>query len=148
MAQAPLSMVYRSDKQLPILFRTLHSFYRLGTFCDVILVTSHCRIRVHSVIMAAFSPLLYQMLGGETWSVERRQMEVTLPNVDYVALVSLIEYCYTGVITVDSSSADKILGVAVALQVKEVEKLCVTFINAQQSFSSEVSCSIVTITDM
>lgn len=138
MSQAPLSMVYRSDKQLPVLFRTLHGFYRLGTFCDVVLVTSHCRIRVHSVIIAAFSPLLYQMLGGESWSIERRQLELTLPNVDYVSLLSLIEYCYTGVITVDSSSADKILGVAIALQVKEVEKLCVTFLNAQRSFSSEL----------
>ncbi|XP_033745974.1 zinc finger and BTB domain-containing protein 44-like [Pecten maximus] len=138
MSQAPLSMVYRSDKQLPVLFRTLHGFYRLGTFCDVVLVTSHCRIRVHSVIIAAFSPLLYQMLGGESWSIERRQLELTLPNVDYISLLSLIEYCYTGVITVDSSSADKILGVAIALQVKEVEKLCVTFLNAQRSFSSEL----------
>ncbi|XP_060083323.1 zinc finger and BTB domain-containing protein 44-like [Ylistrum balloti] len=138
MSQAPLSMVYRSDKQLPVLFRTLHGFYRLGTFCDVVLVTSHCRIRVHSVIIAAFSPFLYQMLGGESWSVEHRQLELTLPNVDYISLLSLIEYCYTGVITVDSSSADKILGVAIALQVKEVEKLCVTFLNAQRSFSSEL----------
>ncbi|XP_021343302.1 zinc finger and BTB domain-containing protein 44-like [Mizuhopecten yessoensis] len=138
MSQAPLSMVYRSDKQLPALFHTLHGFYRLGTFCDVVLVTSHCRIRVHSVIIAAFSPLLYQMLGGESWSIERRQLELSLPNVDYISLLSLVEYCYTGVITVDSSSADKILGVAIALQVKEVERLCVTFLNAQRSFSSEL----------
>lgn len=140
MALAPLSMVYRSEKQLPHMFQNLQGFYRTGDFCDVVLNVGPCRISAHGVILAAFSPYLCSMLQGDLDN--RCRTELSLQNLDHVGLRCLIDYCYSGVITVDSSSADKILGVAKTLQVKEIEKLCLTFLTAQQNFSSEVISQI------
>jgi len=51
----------------------------------------------------------------------------------------LIDFCYSSNITVDSQSADKILTAANILQIKEIEKLCITFLAAQQALKSEVT---------
>jgi hypothetical protein len=53
-------------------------------------------------------------------------------------LKAVVDFFYNGIITVDSDSAEQIFTLANTLQVKEVEKLCLTFLNAQQSFASEV----------
>ena len=65
--------------------------------------------------------------------------EITLRNhLEEEAVCQLINFCYSSDITVDSKSADKILTAANFLQVKEVEKLCITFLVAQQALKPEV----------
>ena len=54
----------------------------------------------------------------------------------------LVDFCYSSNITVDSQSADKILTAANILQIKEIEKLCITFLAAQQALKSEVTLSV------
>ena len=65
--------------------------------------------------------------------------EITLrSHLEEEAVCQLINFCYSSDITVDSKSADKILTAANFLQVKEVEKLCITFLVAQQALKPEV----------
>lgn len=130
---APLSMVYRSDQQSKQLGQVLHEFLRNGEFCDIKLLVGSTQIHVHKVILAAFSPYFYQTL-------QQNVSVLTLHNFDERAVRSVIDFCYTGTIMVDTVSAEKLLPLAQTLQIREVEKLCRTFLTAQQSLtSSEVN---------
>ena len=64
--------------------------------------------------------------------------ELPCEQFDETVLSNLIEFCYTGSITVDSVSASRMLNAATTLQITEVEKLCLTFLRAHQSFVCEV----------
>ncbi|KAJ8301139.1 hypothetical protein KUTeg_020126 [Tegillarca granosa] len=130
---APLSMVYRSDQQHKQLGQVLHEFLKNGEFCDIKLLVGSAQINVHKVILAAFSPYFYQIL-------QQNVSLLTLHNFDERAVRSVIDFCYTGTIMVDTVSAEKLLPLAQTLQIREVEKLCRTFLTAQQSLTgSEIS---------
>lgn len=136
MNSAPLSMVYRCDKQLSKLTKQLKHFYNSGEFCDVILHSRTSQIHAHRIILAAFSPHFYHCINRHT---DRRNIaEIQLRSFDDRAVKAIVDFFYNGVITVDSDSAEQIFSLANTLQVKEVEKLCLTFLNAQQSFASEI----------
>lgn len=129
-------MVYRCDKQSSKLSQQLKHFYSCGEFCDVILYSRSSQIHAHRLILAAFSPYLYHNINRHT---DRRNIaEIQLRNFDDRAVKAIVDFFYNGIITVDSDSAEQIFSLANTLQVKEVEKLCLTFLNAQQSFASEI----------
>lgn len=129
-------MVYRCDKQTSKLSQQLKHFYSCGEFCDVILYSKSSQIHAHRLILAAFSPYFYHCIHRNT---DRRNVaEIQLRSYDDRIVKSIVDFFYNGVITVDSDSAEQIFSLANTLQVKEVEKLCLTFLNAQQSFASEI----------
>ena len=143
MNSAPLSMVYRCEKQTSKLSQQLKHFYDSGEFCDVVVFSKSSQIFAHRIILAAFSPYFYHCIHR---SAERRSIaEIQLRNYDHRAVKAVVDFFYNGIITVDSDSAEQIFALANALHVKEVEKLCLTFLNAQQSFASEVGCNDVFI---
>lgn len=134
MESAPLSMVYRSEKQLPKLNLAFQEFYQHEEFCDITLVTSNKRFRAHRVVLAAFSPYFYQAFSQQNNYLS----DFSCHRFDEGSLKCLLDFCYSGVITVNTVSADKLLSVATVLQIKEVEKLCQTFLRAHQAFVHEV----------
>lgn len=134
MESAPLSMVYRSEKQLPKLNLAFQEFYEHEEFCDITLVATTKRFRAHRVILAAFSPYFYQAFSQQNSYLS----EFSCHRFDEGSLKCLLDFCYSGVITVNSVSAEKLLSVATVLQIKEVEKLCQTFLRAHQAFVHEV----------
>ncbi|KAK3101754.1 hypothetical protein FSP39_022911 [Pinctada imbricata] len=138
MASAPLSMVYQSEQQIPRLTQSLKDFYRSEDFCDVTLVVGSKRIHAHKVILASFSPFFYQSLKIQG----SYHTELPCDQFDENVLKSLVDFCYLGSITVDSVSASQMLSAAITLQIKEVEKLCLTFLRAHQSFVCEISSDV------
>lgn len=129
-------MVYRCDKQTSKLAQQLKHFYTCGEFCDVILYSRTSQVHAHRLILAAFSPYFYHTIHRNT---DRRNIaEIQLRSYDDRIVKAIVDFFYNGVITVDSDSAEQIFSLANTLQVKEVEKLCLTFLNAQQSFASEI----------
>ena len=90
-------------------------------------------IRIQRVILYSTCRDLFQQPSSKQCS------EITLrSHLEEEAVCQLINFCYSSDITVDSKSADKILKAANFLQVKEVEKLCITFLVAQQALKPEV----------
>ncbi|XP_062617709.1 zinc finger and BTB domain-containing protein 42-like isoform X1 [Saccostrea cucullata] len=138
MDSAPLSMVYRSEKQLPKLNVAFQEFYKHEEFCDITLVTNTKRLRAHRVVLAAFSPYFYQAFSQQNNYLS----DFNCHRLDEGSLKGLLDFCYSGVITVDSVSAEKLLSVATVLQIKEVEKLCQTFLRAHQAFVCEIASEI------
>lgn len=138
MESAPLSMVYRSEKQLPKLNLAFQEFYEHEEFCDITLVATTKRFRAHRVVLAAFSPYFYQAFSQQNSHLS----EFSCHRFDEGSLKCLLDFCYSGVITVNSVSAEKLLSVATVLQIKEVEKLCQTFLRAHQAFVHEIGTDI------
>lgn len=87
--------------------------------------------------MKCFPFYLYRDLFHEPSN--KHKTDITLGNhLRDESVRQLVDFCYSSNITVDSQSADKILTAANFLQIKEIEKLCITFLAAQQALKSEV----------
>lgn len=134
-AGAPLSLRYHSDQLGQKVSTSLQEFFETGEFCDIVLIVGSAKIRAHRVVLASFSPYFRDLFQQPT---SKQCSEITLRNhLEEDAVCQLINFCYSSDITVDSKSADKILTAANFLQVKEVEKLCITFLVAQQALKPE-----------
>ncbi|KAG8135058.1 hypothetical protein E2320_008132, partial [Naja naja] len=66
--------------------------------CDVTIVAEDMEIAAHRVVLAACSPYFYAMFAGEM--SESQAKSVQIKEVDGWTLKMLIEYIYTGEITV------------------------------------------------
>lgn len=132
---APLSLRYHSDQLNNKVVSVLREFYQTGEFCDVIIHIGNIKIHAHRVVLAAFSPYFRDYFHE---AENRHKTDITLGNhLRDECVQQLVDFCYSSNITVDSESADKILTAANFLQIKEIEKLCITFLAAQQALKSE-----------
>lgn len=73
---------------------------------------------VFRVILAACSPYFRAMFTGEL--AESRQTEVTIRDVEELAMEILIDFCYTSYIVVEESNVQTLLPAACLLQVQNV----------------------------
>ena len=64
---------------------------------------------------------------------ESRQNSVILQEMDEQAMELMIEFFYSGCITISSSNVQDILPVACVLQVKSVQEACCEFLKRQLS---------------
>ena len=62
------------------------------------------------------------MFTGEL--AESRQTEVTIRDVDELAMEILIDFCYTAYIVVEESNVQTLLPAACLLQVRKIKKPC------------------------
>ena len=67
------------------------------------------------MILAACSPYFRAMFTGEL--AESRQTEVTIRDVEELAMEILIDFCYTSYIVVEESNVQTLLPAACLLQV-------------------------------
>ena len=67
----------------------------------------HYPLAVCRVILSACSPYFYAMFTGEL--VESRQTEVTIRDIDELAMELLIDFCYTSHIVVEESNVQTLL---------------------------------------
>lgn len=137
MACAPLSLRYQSKQHASNMLESLSDLYKTETLCDIILNVGTCKIRAHKIILAAFSPYFRSMFGPSGDCQNRP--EVTLSDIDEDAAKLLVDFCYTGMIIVDSQTVESLLTAVTIMQLREMEKLCMTFLTAQQAMSGEVT---------
>ena len=64
---------------------------------------------------------------------ESRQNSVTLQEMDEMAMDAMVNFFYSGEITISSSTVQDILPVACVLQVKSVQEACCEFLKRQLS---------------
>ncbi|XP_052285667.1 zinc finger and BTB domain-containing protein 14-like isoform X2 [Dreissena polymorpha] len=132
---APLSLRYHSDQLNNKVVSMLREFYLTGEFCDVVLHVGSLAIHAHRTVLAAFSPYFRDLFHQPS---NKHKTDITLGNhLRDESVRQLVDFCYSSNITVDTQSADKILMAANFLQIKEIEKLCITFLAAQQALRSE-----------
>ena len=118
----PFSDFYLSDASHGSeLLRGLNALRKTKTFCNVFLKTraEHQGFPVHREVLVAFSPYLKELCESD--SATGNSKEILLQELSPSILVSIIEYFYTGVITITTENAQDIFNAAALLQLQTLQ---------------------------
>ncbi|KAL1458174.1 hypothetical protein WDU94_008343 [Cyamophila willieti] len=126
---SPACLTHTSDKHPRVVLNEVSALRRHRELCDVVLNVGARKIFAHRVLLSACSPYFRAMFTGEL--AESRQAEVTIRDIDDVAMDSLIEFCYTSHITVEESNVQTLLPAACLLQLVEIQDICCEFLKRQ-----------------
>jgi kelch-like protein 20 len=113
---SPARLGYTSDKHPRHTLEAINVLRKHRELCDVVLIVGQKKIFAHRVILSACSPYFHAMFTGEL--AESRQTEVTIRDIDEVAMELLIDFCYTSSITVEESNVQTLLPAACLLHLQ------------------------------
>jgi len=80
---------------------SLFEFQKSGFLCDTVIVADDGRVKAHSVVLAAVSPVFRHVLQSSSQPLEHT---VVLPGMQLAAVSVIIEFVYTGKITIAKDS--------------------------------------------
>lgn len=110
-------------------FSAINRMRQHSQLCDVTLKIGPDAIHAHRLVLAAVSPYFNAMFNDDM--VEKMRPEVTLHDVDGVALRQLIEYSYTGEILITEDNVQVLLPASSLLQMEPVREACCRFLLRQ-----------------
>ncbi|XP_037049444.1 kelch-like protein 17 [Bradysia coprophila] len=128
-------------------FAAINRMRQNAQLCDVILEVGDETINAHKVVLASVSPYFYAMFNDDM--LERNSVSITLHDVDIAALRQLIEYTYSGEITITEDNVQVLLPASSLLQIQSVREACCKFLLRQlhpsnclgiRSFADAHSC--------
>uniref|UniRef100_A0A0A1X9B2 Kelch-like protein 17 n=3 Tax=Zeugodacus cucurbitae TaxID=28588 RepID=A0A0A1X9B2_ZEUCU len=128
-------------------FAAINQMRNNTQLCDVSLEVGGETIQAHKVVLASVSPYFYAMFNDDM--LERNQGAVRLHDVDVTALRQLIDYTYTGEITITEDNVQVLLPASSLLQIHSVREACCKFLLRQlhpsnclgiRSFADAHSC--------
>lgn len=117
-------LLFKNDRHIRKVFEALNEQRQTARFTDAILKVGLADIKLHRCILAAAIPKLLENQDGEDESL----LTVKLEGVDPNAVEVLVEFAYTGELSV---SAGEVLGLyhaAKSLGMKEVQDSCEQFV--------------------
>lgn len=102
------------------LLRGLNELRKTKTFCNVFLKTrtEHQGFAVHREVLVALSPYIKELCAND--SVTENCKEIILQELSPSVVVSIIEYLYTGTVTIATENAPDIFNAAALLQLKKL----------------------------
>lgn len=102
--------------------------------CDVELVVGDTKIAAHRSVLAACSPYFYAMFNGEL--IESKQRVVHLKGVPRDVLELLVDFAYTGDLSVTVENAQPLLSLASQINFPEAREICCKFFEVQLDSSN------------
>lgn len=109
------------------ILKGLHSMYEDGKYTDVSLKISEERtVRAHRAVLASFSPY-FEALLGDKWQDGKKE-EIEIRGLDEKAVSDLIEFAYSGNISVSKDNVQTLLEAANYLGIEFVKKSCGDFL--------------------
>ncbi|XP_050302489.1 kelch-like protein 17 [Anthonomus grandis grandis] len=118
-----------------------------GQLCDVVLKIGIEKFRAHKVVLASISPYFFAMFNGEM--KEQNLSEIAIHDMDATAVDLLLDYTYTGQITITADNVQVLLPASSLLQMQDVREACCRFLLRQlhptnclgiRSFADTHSC--------
>ncbi|KAL1443042.1 hypothetical protein MTO96_000932 [Rhipicephalus appendiculatus] len=109
-------------------FRRLRQFFDDGQLCDVQLHVGSRSWRCHRLVLACCSPYFHAMFT--TPLAESQQQEVTIGDIDEVAMDKLIQFAYTGVVQLTVEGVQALLHASSVLQMEPLTRACSAFVRA------------------
>uniref|UniRef100_A0A1A9VQP1 BTB domain-containing protein n=1 Tax=Glossina austeni TaxID=7395 RepID=A0A1A9VQP1_GLOAU len=107
---------------------------RLGRkYCDFSLDIGGEIIHVHKCALAAVSPYFYTRFGTDLKGITT----LTLENVELTAVKELIEYIYTGTITITQNNVRELLRASDLFEIEWVKEKCEEFL--EQNANARIS---------
>ncbi|OQV16556.1 Kelch-like protein 20 [Hypsibius exemplaris] len=144
---APVKTLYVSDKHHQDILALLCELRRNNELCDVSILVGERQIFAHRAVLAACSPYFRAMFTGAL--DESRQTDVTLHDIDETAVQDLVDFAYTGKISIEERNVQTLLPAACLLQIQEIQDNCCDFLKKQldpsnclgiRSFADAYSC--------
>lgn len=97
--------------------------------CDVEFVVDGAQIPAHRVVLAASSPYFNAMFNSDL--SERNQCQIELHDVTADAVSLLVDYIYTGDLTISDDNVQALLSGSCLLQMNDVRDACCSFLLRQ-----------------
>ena len=114
--------------------RKVHALRCHRKLCDVALRAGGREIPAHRVVLSASSSYFLAMFTHEL--LESEQEVVEIKDMDADILSSLVDFAYTGEISVTVENVQEILSAASLLQISHVQNLCCEFLKNQLDASN------------
>jgi len=115
------------QKDLPnIGFPVMDDFRRQAKLCDVTIKVAEHAFPAHRIVLAASIPYFRAMFTHDM--MESKQPEVTMHSIDPSAMESLVNFAYTGRVTVSTSNVQNLMVGASFLQLTKVRDACADFL--------------------
>ncbi|XP_069189619.1 kelch-like protein 5 isoform X2 [Procambarus clarkii] len=121
--------LFRSPRHAEAALRRMEAYYARGQLCDVTLVAGNRRIRAHRLVLSAASDYFAAMFTSPV--LEATQEEVAMRDMDSDALLTLVNYCYTGTLELHEDTVEVVLSTAHHLLLTEVVDVCCDFLTKQ-----------------
>jgi len=128
-ASTPARLAYTSEKHPRRTLEAMTVLRKHHELCDVVLIVGPRKIFAHRVVLSASSPYFHAMFTSEL--AESRQPEITIRDVDEVAMELLVDFCYTSSIAVEEGNVQTLLPAACLLQLVEIQDVCCEFLHKQ-----------------
>lgn len=109
--------------------RKVHSLRCHRKLCDVVLRVRDREIPTHRAVLSACSSYFLAMFTHEL--LESEQETVEIKDMDPDILSTLVDFAYTGHITVTVENVQEVLSAASLLQISHVQNLCCEFLKKQ-----------------
>lgn len=121
--------LFHSPRHAEVALRRMEDYYARGQLCDVTLVAGNRRIKAHRLVLSAASDYFAAMFTSPV--LEATQEEVALRDMDSDALLTLVNYCYTGSLELHEDTVEVVLSTAHHLLLTEVVEVCCDFLTKQ-----------------
>ncbi|XP_071540129.1 kelch-like protein 5 isoform X2 [Panulirus ornatus] len=121
--------LFRSPRHAEAALRRMEAYYARGQLCDVTLVAGNRRIKAHRLVLSAASDYFAAMFTSPV--LEATQEEVAMRDMDSDALLTLVNYCYTGTLELHEDTVEVVLSTAHHLLLTEVVDVCCEFLTKQ-----------------
>ncbi|XP_071088582.1 kelch-like protein 5 isoform X3 [Haliotis cracherodii] len=120
---------FRSINHSERMMKKMENYVSKNTLCDVTLIAGTKRIPAHRLVLSAASDYFAAMFTSDVR--EATMSEIKMKDVDPDAMVSLINYTYTGKIELKEETVESLLSTACLLQLSEVVEACCSFLMKQ-----------------
>lgn len=129
--------VYTNPNYKSEFLNRLCSLYRSNKFTDVDLICNDNQIiKCHKVVLASFSVYFDAMFSSNL--IESKTSRVSLSHFDSASLGQLVDYAYTGSLTLHVNNVQNIFTIASILQVKQVVDVCCEFMESQLDLTNVI----------
>lgn len=119
-------MTFVCDEMSSIMFRNLFEQKKFSRFCDITLYVNNKIVRAHRNVLACSSPYFNSILKHH--SIIREHLSITC--LDNEIFNMIINYMYTGQITIEHSNVEEILRLADYFLITKVIDYCMEFLGA------------------
>ena len=115
-----------------------------GLLCDYTLNAENTTVKVHRAVLVACSDYFRAMLTGNM--KESQESEVTLQGISGLGLQTVVDFAYSGKLSLDLDNLEEVLAAASHLQVSEAIDLCCQFL--EKAISMDNCIDILNLTEL
>uniref|UniRef100_T1IKW7 Kelch-like protein diablo n=1 Tax=Strigamia maritima TaxID=126957 RepID=T1IKW7_STRMM len=136
------------QKDLPLQsFPIMEEIRRQGKLCDVTLKIDNQSFTAHRIVLAATIPYFQAMFTHDM--AESKQKEITIQGIEPQAMELLINFAYSGKLSMDVNNVQSVLVGAAFLQLQRVKDACCEFLKKRlhpsnvlgiRSFADSMGC--------